>query len=76
MRTAQLDGPLCEAIDAWQLAHGIRSTSAAMRLLLERALVEDGTVELGERLTLARASALRAAREAMGAALDRLADGE
>lgn len=71
-RHTQLDEATAAALDAWQRRHGVRSTSAAVRALLQRALAADGALELGPRVAATRAETLRAAREAVVAALESL----
>jgi len=72
VRSTQLDEATCQALDAWQTKHGIRSSSSAMRLLLQEALSADGTLDVEKRVQVARAGTLRAARVAVLDALDAL----
>lgn len=68
-RHTQLDEPTAAALDAWQRRHGVRSTSAAIRELLSRALAADGGLDVEARVAAARAQALREAREEVTRAL-------
>lgn len=72
VRSAQLDEETCAALDAWQAAHGVRSGSAALRLLVQQALAADGTLDVEKRVKVAHSGALRAARVAVLDALDAL----
>lgn len=74
-RHTQLDEATAAALDAWQRAHGVRSASAAIRELLQRALAADRGLEVEERVAAARAGALRAARVAVVDALRELEGG-
>jgi hypothetical protein len=74
VRSAQLDAETCAALDAWQQAHGVRSGSAALRLLVQQALAADGTLDVEKRIKVAHSGALRAARVAVLDALDALLD--
>lgn len=76
VRSAQLDDATCKALDAWTKEHGVRSSSAAIRLLLQQALAADGLLDVEKRVQVARVSTLRAARVAVVDALDQLAKGE
>lgn len=71
-RHTQLDEATAAALDAWQQRHGVRSASAAVRQLLQRALAADGALDPEERVRVARVAALRAARVAVLDALDGL----
>lgn len=72
VRSAQLDEETCAALDAWQAAHGVRSGSAALRLLVQQALAADGTLDVEKRVKVAHSGALRAARVAVLDALNAL----
>lgn len=74
VRSAQLDVETCAALDAWQEKHGVRSGSAALRLLVQAALAADGTLDVEKRVKVAHSGALRAARVAVLDALDTLLD--
>lgn len=74
VRSVQLDEDLCLALSAWQVEHAVRSASAAIRLLLEQALLAAGTLDVEKRVAVARTGALRAARVAMLSALEGLSN--
>lgn len=74
VRSTQLDEATCEALARWQADRGLRSASAALRLLVQHALAADGLLALDTRVMLARAGALREAREAVAEAFDGLTE--
>ena len=72
VRSTQLDAVTCAALARWQTERGVRSASAALRLLVQAGLQADGLLGMDERVRVARAGALREARDACRVAIDGL----